>query len=53
MQLVVDDIDAARAELSARGVDPGEVQQFPWGKFLFLADPDGNGWAVQEVPPRG
>jgi catechol 2,3-dioxygenase-like lactoylglutathione lyase family enzyme len=53
MQLVVDDIDAARAELSARGVDPGEVQEFPWGKFLFLADPDGNGWAVQEVPPRG
>jgi catechol 2,3-dioxygenase-like lactoylglutathione lyase family enzyme len=53
MQLVVDDIDAARAELSARGVGPGEVQQFPWGKFLFLADPDGNGWAVQEVPPRG
>jgi catechol 2,3-dioxygenase-like lactoylglutathione lyase family enzyme len=53
MQLDVDDIDAARAELSARGVDPGEVQQFPWGKFLFLADPDGNGWAVQEVPPRG
>jgi catechol 2,3-dioxygenase-like lactoylglutathione lyase family enzyme len=53
MQLVVDDIDAARAELSARGVDPGEVQQFPWGKFLFLADPDGNGWAVQEVPPSG
>jgi catechol 2,3-dioxygenase-like lactoylglutathione lyase family enzyme len=53
MQLVVDDIDAARGELSARGVDPGEVQEFPWGKFLFLADPDGNGWAVQEIPPRG
>jgi catechol 2,3-dioxygenase-like lactoylglutathione lyase family enzyme len=53
MQLVVDDIDAARGALSARGVDPGEVQEFPWGKFLFLADPDGNGWAVQEIPPRG
>jgi catechol 2,3-dioxygenase-like lactoylglutathione lyase family enzyme len=53
LQLVVPDIAAARAELSARGVDVSEVQDFPWGSFVFFSDPDGNGWAVQQVPPRG
>ncbi|MCU1377736.1 MAG: Glyoxalase/bleomycin resistance protein/dioxygenase [Acidimicrobiales bacterium] len=52
MQLVVTDIDAARAELVGRGVEVGEVQTFPWGRFVFFADPDGNGWAVQEIPTR-
>jgi predicted enzyme related to lactoylglutathione lyase len=52
MQMVVSDIEAARAELVERGVDVGEVQEFPWGKFLFLSDPDGNEWAVQQLPPR-
>ena len=52
LQLVVDDIEAARAELAGRGVEVGEVQRFPWGGFVFFHDPDGNGWAVQEVPPR-
>ncbi len=50
MQLVVTDIDEARAELAGRGVDVGEIQIFPWGRFIFFEDPDGNGWAVQEVP---
>jgi catechol 2,3-dioxygenase-like lactoylglutathione lyase family enzyme len=50
IQMVVDDIQAARAELVERGVEVGDVQEFPWGKFLFLTDPDGNGWAVQEIP---
>ena len=63
LQLVVSDIDAARAELLGRGVDVGEVQHFEeggmvpgpdpehrdYGSFLFFADPDGNSWAVQEV----
>jgi len=49
LQLVVDDADAARAELLERGVEAGEVQEFPWGRFVFFADPDGNGWAVQEI----
>ncbi len=53
LQLVVADIDAARAELVDRGVDVTEVQDFPWGRFVFFADPDGNGWAVQQIPPRG
>jgi catechol 2,3-dioxygenase-like lactoylglutathione lyase family enzyme len=52
LQLVVSDIHAARAELVERGVDASEVQVFPWGSFVFFSDPDGNGWAVQQVPPR-
>lgn len=52
MQMTVDDIDAAAAELRSRGLDAGKIEDFPWGRFLFLADPDGNRWAVQEVPPR-
>jgi catechol 2,3-dioxygenase-like lactoylglutathione lyase family enzyme len=52
MQIVVDDIHAARDELVGRGMEIGEVQEFPWGKFIFFQDPDGNGWAVQEIPPR-
>jgi catechol 2,3-dioxygenase-like lactoylglutathione lyase family enzyme len=52
LQMVVDDIEAARAELNERGVETGEVQDFPWGRFVFFSDPDGNGWAVQQLPPR-
>jgi predicted enzyme related to lactoylglutathione lyase len=48
LQLVVEDADAARVELVERGVEASEVQEFPWGRFVFFADPDGNGWAVQE-----
>ncbi len=53
LQLVVSDIHAARAELLERGVEVGDVQEFDWGKFVFFEDPDGNGWSVQEIPPRG
>ena len=49
LQLVVESADAARAELVERGVEASEVQEFPWGRFVFFADPDGNGWAVQEI----
>ena len=49
LQLVVDDIDAARAAFAGRGLDTGAVQDFPWGRFLFFSDPDGNGWAVQQI----
>ncbi len=52
LQLVVADIQAAHEELSARGVDVSEVQEFPWGSFVFFSDPDGNGWAVQQLPTR-
>jgi predicted enzyme related to lactoylglutathione lyase len=50
LQLVVEDIDAARAELAERGVEVSEVQVFPWGSFVFFVDPDGNRWAVQQLP---
>ena len=53
LQLVVLDIEAARSELLARGVEVGEVDRQPWGAFVYFADPDGNGWAVQELPSRG
>lgn len=49
LQLVVEDAAAARAELLDRGVETSEVQEFPWGRFVFFADPDGNRWAVQEI----
>jgi predicted enzyme related to lactoylglutathione lyase len=52
LQLVVSDIEAARAELSERGVEVSEIQDFPWGSFVFFSDPDGNGWAVQQITPR-
>jgi catechol 2,3-dioxygenase-like lactoylglutathione lyase family enzyme len=52
MQMVVSDINAARAELLERGVEVTEVQDFAWGAFVFFSDPDGNGWAVQQIPAR-
>ncbi|MFL5847385.1 MAG: glyoxalase superfamily protein [Solirubrobacteraceae bacterium] len=54
LQMTVADIEDAKADLSGRGVEVGEVQDFPWGRFLFFSDPDGNGWAVQEIQrPQG
>lgn len=55
VQVVVADADAAHAHLTERGVDAGEIQDFPWGRFVFFDDPDGNTWAVQEIqrPARG
>jgi predicted enzyme related to lactoylglutathione lyase len=52
LQLVVEDADAARDDLASRGVEVSDVQDFPWGRFVFFSDPDGNGWAVQQIPPR-
>jgi catechol 2,3-dioxygenase-like lactoylglutathione lyase family enzyme len=63
LQLVVTDIDAARAELVARGVEVTPIRHFErgewvegrggdWNSFFFFSDPDGNGWAVQERPGR-
>jgi predicted enzyme related to lactoylglutathione lyase len=50
LQLVVDDADAARDDLASRGVQVSDVQDFPWGRFVFFQDPDGNSWAVQQLP---
>ncbi|MGH9278007.1 MAG: glyoxalase superfamily protein [Acidimicrobiales bacterium] len=53
LQIVVADVHAARDELVSRGVEVSDVQEFPWGSFVFFQDPDGNGWALQQLPPRG
>lgn len=52
LQLVVDDIEAAHAELSSRGVEVTDIEDLPWGRFVHFSDPDGNQWNVQEIPPR-
>jgi predicted enzyme related to lactoylglutathione lyase len=52
LQVVVDDADAARAYLVERGVEATEVEEFPWGRFTGFRDPDGNEWAVQQLPKR-
>ena len=63
LQLVVTDIEAACAELAGRGVDVGPIRHFedgqwldgkggPWNSFANFADPDGNGWILQETPNR-
>jgi len=53
LQMVVSDIDAARAHLVDGGVEVSEVQDFPWGRFVFFKDPDGNSWAVQQIVVPG
>jgi predicted enzyme related to lactoylglutathione lyase len=50
MQVVVTDVAAAREHLVKNGVEASELQEFPWGKFVFFSDPDGNAWAVQQLP---
>ena len=52
LQCVVADVAAVREELVGRGVECTEVDDQPWGRFVFFADPDGNTWALQQVPPR-
>ena len=53
LQMVVSDIEAARTQLVEGGVEVSEVQDFPWGRFVFFADPDGNRWAVQQIMRPG
>ena len=51
--MVVDDVAAVRAELVAKGVDVTEVEHLAWGSFVHFSDPDGNSWALQQLPDRG
>ncbi|HVQ58376.1 MAG TPA: VOC family protein [Solirubrobacterales bacterium] len=54
LQCVVEDAEAARSQLLERGIEGvSEVKSFPWGKFVFFSDPDGNGWALQESNQPG
>ena len=50
LMLVVADADAAHDDLQARGVPVGDVDEQPWGRFVYFADPDGNTWNVQQLP---
>src|SRR3984885_1993637 len=52
VQVVVGNVKAARQELIDRGVQTSEVDVQPWGSFVTFSDPDGNTWALQELPPR-
>ncbi len=49
LQMVVADADATRADLLERGVDASEIDDQPWGRFVYFSDPDGNGWALQRL----
>lgn len=51
-QMVVKDAERAHSELKNRGVDVADIDVQPWGKFVYFKDPDGNGWALQELPER-
>ncbi len=50
LQMVVADADATYADLTGRGIEVRGVDEQPWGRFVYLADPDGNRWALQELP---
>ena len=52
LQMVVSDVRAAREELLGRGVEVTDVQEFPWGSFVFFSDLDGNSWVLQEITTR-
>jgi len=53
LQIVIDDADSAHAELRERGVEVSDVQDLPWGRFVFFSDPDGNRWALQQIARPG
>src|SRR5689334_19581582 len=50
LQVVVADVETARADLARGGVDVSPIQDLAWGRFVFFADPDGNRWSVQQLP---
>src|ERR1700733_12308203 len=53
LQMVVADVEAVHAELVGRGAEVSDIQDLDWGRFVFFADPDGNRWALQQLPQRG
>lgn len=52
LQLNVDDVDEVHAFLQRRGVDVSKIEDYPWGRFCFFSDPDGNGWSVHGPLPQ-
>ena len=53
LQMVVANIQEAHDELIRRGAEVSEIEVHPWGSFVFFSDPDGNTWALQQIPDRG
>jgi predicted enzyme related to lactoylglutathione lyase len=53
LQMVVADIQEAHDELTRRGAEVSEIEILPWGSFVSFSDPDGNTWALQQIPDRG
>jgi catechol 2,3-dioxygenase-like lactoylglutathione lyase family enzyme len=53
MQMVVADADAVHAELTSRGIEVSDIDEQPWGRFVYFSDPDGNGWSLQQIPVWG
>jgi catechol 2,3-dioxygenase-like lactoylglutathione lyase family enzyme len=53
MQMVVANADEAQAELKSRGIAVSDVDDQPWGRFVYFSDPDGNGWSLQQIPDYG
>ena len=53
LQMVVADIQEARDDLIQRGAEVSDIEVHPWGSFIFFSDPDGNTWALQQLPDRG
>ena len=52
LQIVVANAEAARVDLAGRGVEVSDVHDFPWGRFVYFSDPDGNAWSLQQMPAR-
>jgi catechol 2,3-dioxygenase-like lactoylglutathione lyase family enzyme len=50
LQMVVANADAVHEDLAGRGIDVSDVDEQPWGRFVFFRDPDGNRWALQQLP---
>ena len=50
LQIVVASADEAHAELTKRGIEVSEIDEQPWGRFVYFSDPDGNGWSLQQLP---
>jgi len=50
LQVVVSSADEALADLRGRGVEASDIDEQPWGRFIYFSDPDGNSWSVQELP---
>jgi predicted enzyme related to lactoylglutathione lyase len=52
IQVVVESAEEARDHLRGRGVECSDVDEQPWGRFIYFQDPDANQWALQQIPVR-